>query len=144
MDNKYEQELKNSERLENSMKNLNELVIELKIKVILNYKRRKFKKFQIKIKIKIIKYANGEQCNDSLRNENLNLNQQVQNKNYELKKMSQENEGLNNDLEKVNEEYSKLMHCLSQTENNLKSMQNKLNEKIEEVLNNFISGNIYD
>ncbi len=48
--------------------------------------------------------------------------------------MSQENEGLNNDLEKVNEEYSKLMHCLSQTENNLKSMQNKLNEKIEEVL----------
>jgi glutathione peroxidase-family protein len=26
-------------------KNLNELVIELKIKVILNYKRRKFKKF---------------------------------------------------------------------------------------------------
>jgi hypothetical protein len=48
--------------------------------------------------------------------------------------MSQENEGLNNDLEKVNEEYSKLMHCLSQTETNLKSTQNKLNEKIEEVL----------
>lgn len=34
MDNKYDQELKNSERLENTLKNLNEIIIELKFKVI--------------------------------------------------------------------------------------------------------------
>ena len=47
--------------------------------------------------------------------------------------MSQENDGLNSDLEKNNEEYNKLMQCLNQTEANLKVMQNKLNEKTEDV-----------
>ena len=58
----------------------------------------------------------------------------MQNKTYELKKISQENQSLNNDLEKANDEYTKLTQRMNQTETSLKSMQSKLNEKQEEVL----------
>lgn len=76
--------------------------------------------------------AEKEQICDQVKNENSTLNQQLQAKNTEIKKLIQDNKNLNNEFDKVNEEYSKVLECLSQTEAAVKSVQNKLNERTEE------------
>ena len=68
-----------------------------------------------------------------LKTENANLSQQLNNKNLDLKKMVHQNESLNEELEKLNEEYQKIGQHLDQAENNSKSLQIKLNEKIQDV-----------
>lgn len=76
--------------------------------------------------------AEKEQICDQVKNENSTLNQQLQAKNSEVKKLIQDNKNLNNEFDKVNEEYSKVLECLSQTEAAVKSVQNKLTERTEE------------
>ena len=68
-----------------------------------------------------------------LHNENINLNQQINNKIIDMKKLLTQNEHLNEELDKCNEECYKLTDCLEQSEINYKSVNAKLNEKILDV-----------
>lgn len=70
--------------------------------------------------------------NETYKTENLNQNQIIQQKQNELKRLTQQNESLNEDLTKVNEDIYMLKQNMIQTESLYKTCQNKLAEKSAE------------
>ena len=70
--------------------------------------------------------------NETYKTENLNQNQIIQQKQNELKRLTQQNESLNEDLTKVNEDIYMLKQNVIQTESLYKTCQNKLAEKSAE------------
>jgi chromosome segregation ATPase len=70
--------------------------------------------------------------NETYKTENLNQNQIIQQKQNELKRLTQQNESLNEDLTQVNEDIYMLKQNMIQTESLYKTCQNKLAEKSAE------------
>ncbi|CAF0853486.1 unnamed protein product [Brachionus calyciflorus] len=109
LQNRYESVIVQLERQENTCKNQNEQIVEMKFK--LNEK---------------------EQSLEACKQENLRVNQMYNEKCSDYKKLSQDNECLNEEIEKINQEYNKLIILMEQSENALNINQAKLNEKIED------------
>lgn len=110
LQNRYESLLVQLERTENYSKNQGEQMIEFKFKL-----------------------GEKDQCIDGLKAENLKLNQILNEKLADCKKLSQDNECLNEENEKINQEYNKVIQLMEQSENALKLSQAKMNEKIDDV-----------
>lgn len=70
--------------------------------------------------------------NETYKTENLNQNQIIQQKQTDLKRLTQQNESLNEDLTRVNEDIYMLKQNMIQTESLYKTCQNKLAEKSAE------------
>lgn len=110
LETKYDHALKAIDKLEASVNCLNEVIMELKFKM-----------------------AEKEQAVEICRADVNSLNQQLNNKNLDLKKLIQQNESLNEELDKANEDSTRLTECLEHAESSYKTIQAKLNEKIQDV-----------
>lgn len=74
-----------------------------------------------------------EKRNESLRQDNLELNLELTAKVTELRNLSDETERQASELSRVNEENSRLNDCLNHTEVSLRDCQLKLQDKTDEV-----------
>ena len=83
--------------------------------------------------VPLFKNNENEQVLIVVQNENTGLNEQVQNKYAELKKLNQKNQSLNEELERAVDDLNKANDLLRQRDDNLEDLKHKLNGKNEEV-----------
>lgn len=113
-ESKYDIACKANEKQENNINNLNETIMELKFKL-----------------------AEKEQSSNNFSKEASHLSQQLNDKNFEIKKLNSINQTLNEEFGRLNDEFVKQSEYLSIKESLAKSIQLKYDEKNLEVYNFF-------